>query len=145
MTSNAGRAATLVRGLAAAVAADQNEIETVFAEDVKAWGPGLTADSRSELLAVYERRDDAFDDVSLEAVPLDVGGEFAAAEWTVTMTHTGAISFGDTNVEPTGQRVTVHGIAVAEFRGEQICALRQYWDEFALLEELGALPTPAEA
>jgi ketosteroid isomerase-like protein len=145
VTSNAERATTLVRALGAAVAADQNAIDAVFAEDVKAWGPGLAADSRSELLAVYERRDDAFDDVTLEAVPLDVGGEFAAAEWTVTMTHTGAISFGDTNVEPTGLRVTVHGIAVAEFRGEQICALRQYWDEFALLEELGVLAARAEA
>lgn len=144
MTSNAARAATLVRALGTAVAADQPAIEVLFAEDVKAWGPGLAAGSRSELLAVYQRRDDAFDDVVLEAVPLDVGGEFAAAEWTVTMTHTGAIAFGDTKVDPTGRRVTVHGIAVAEFRGDQICALRQYWDEFALLEELGVLPERAE-
>jgi hypothetical protein len=45
---------------------------------------------------------------------------------------------GDTPIEPTGLRVTVHGVTVAEFRGEQICSLRQYWDEFEMLVQLGA-------
>ena len=45
----------------------------------------------------------------------------------------------DTNIEPSGIRVTLHGVTVAEFVGERICSLRQYWDEHAVLEQLGVL------
>jgi ketosteroid isomerase-like protein len=40
-------------------------------------------------------------------------------------------------IEPTGTRVTVHGVTVAEFHDERICSFRQYWDEFAVLEQIG--------
>ena len=43
----------------------------------------------------------------------------------------------DTTIEPTGTRVSVHGITVAEFDGEHICSFRQYWDELGMLEQLG--------
>ena len=37
-------------------------------------------------------------------------------------------------------RVTpINGVTVAEFRDDRICSFRQYWDEFAVLEQLGAL------
>jgi hypothetical protein len=31
-------------------------------------------------------------------------------------------------------------VTVAEFRGDRICSLRQYWDELSLFEQLGLLP-----
>ena len=43
------------------------------------------------------------------------------------------------SIEPSGTRVTLHGVTVAEFHGERICSLRQYWDEIAVLEQLGVL------
>ena len=146
MTSNAERAAIVVRALRAAVDGDRTSIETLFTDDVQAWAPALSASSRSELIAAYEHRDDAFSDVELEVAPLDVGGDFACAEWTVMMTHTGPLTLAiDATIEPTGLRVAVHGVTVAEFRGDQICALRQYWDEFAVLEQLGVLRDRADA
>jgi ketosteroid isomerase-like protein len=36
-------------------------------------------------------------------------------------------------------RITINGVTVAEFRGDRICSFRQYWDEFAVLEQLGVL------
>jgi hypothetical protein len=57
------------------------------------------------------------------------------------MTHTGAVALaGDTAIEPTGIRITLHGITVTEFQGKRLCSLRQYWDEFSVLEPLGVLP-----
>ncbi len=54
------------------------------------------------------------------------------------MTHSGRITLADErSIEPSGTRVTLHGVTIAEFHGEQICSLRQYWDEFAVLEQLG--------
>ena len=143
MTSNATRADVLTRALRAAVDGDIRPVADDFTDDVKAWTPALIAASRDELFAAYEGRDGAFSGFELDVVPLDVNGAYACAEWTVTMTHTGPLDVAvDHTVPPTGMRIVVHGVTVAEFRGEQICALRQYWDEFSVLEQLGVLREP---
>ena len=78
--------------------------------------------------------------MALDVMPLDVGGDYACVEWTVDMTHSGTITLADErSIEPSGMRVTLHGVTVAEFHGDRICSLRQYWDEFAVLEQLGVL------
>jgi len=138
VTSNAVRAALLVRALRAGVERDAGVIEDLCTEDVRAWTPTVSTTSRTELLAELAGRDDAFSDLALEVAALDVGGDVAGVEWTLAMTHTGPlqISAGET-IEPTGVRVTVNGVTIAEFRDDRICALRQYWDEFAVLEQIG--------
>ena len=144
MTTNAARAATLVRALQAGVAGDGETVATLCTTDVAAWSPAVSATSVTELLAALDRRDDAFADLELDVLPLDTGGDFAAAEWSLTMTHVGSLTLpsGDV-VEPTGIRITIHGATVAEFRDERICSVRQYWDELAMLEQLGLLGEPA--
>jgi ketosteroid isomerase-like protein len=92
-------------------------------------------------MSELERRDDAFSDLQLEASPLDVVGDIACVEWRVTMTHTGPLVVADGKVvDPTGMRVTLYGITVAEFRDDRISSLRQYWDELSLFDQLGLLP-----
>jgi hypothetical protein len=139
MTSNGARADILVRALRAGIGNAGAPNADLYTEDVRAWTPALATTSRKELLAEFDRRDDAFSEIDLEVVPLDVGGDFACAEWTVAMTHSGPLPVATGAIEPTGARVTLHGVTVAEFRGEQICSLRQYWDEFAIIEQLGLL------
>ena len=138
MSSNATRADILVRALHAGVGTDKPNPD-LYTEDVRAWTPALATTSRDDLLAEFDRRDDAFSEIELDVVPLDVGGDFACAEWTVTMTHSGLLRIPSGVIEPTGARITLHGVTVAEFRGDQICSLRQYWDEFAIIEQLGLL------
>jgi len=143
MTSGTDRAGVLARALRASVDGDASAIADVYTDDVRAWTPALFADSRAELATEFERRDDAFSDIELEVVPLDVTGDYACAEWTVAMTHTGPLTVADgMTVEPTGIRVTLHGATVAEFRDERICALRQYWDELSVYEQLGLVARP---
>jgi ketosteroid isomerase-like protein len=138
VTSNAARAATLRRALEAGLAGDGDALRELYTDDVTAWTPALSAASLDELVAELDRRDGAFSDVELEVVPLDVGGDFACAEWSVAMTHTGPLTLaGDEVVEPTGTRVTVNGVTVAEFRSDRICSLRQYWDELAVFAQIG--------
>ena len=141
MTSNEARATTLVRALRAGIDGDRETLQALCTDDVRAWTPALSTTSLSELLEDLDRRDDAFSDIELDVVPLDVGGDYACVEWSVDMTHSGMITLaGDRSIEPTGIRVALHGVTVAEFHGERICSLRQYWDEFAVLEQLGVLP-----
>jgi ketosteroid isomerase-like protein len=140
MTADADRAATLVRALQAGTTNDRDALGTLCTQDVKVWTPAFNASSLSEVLTEFERRDDAFSNVALEVRPLDVGGEYACAEWTVTMTHSGDLSLGDRGVvESTGLPITLNGVTVAEFRGDQICSVRQYWDELTVFEQLGLL------
>ena len=141
MTSNAARAATLERVLRAAIEGDSTVIPESCTDDVTVWGPAMSAASSRELAAEVERRDDAFSGVELEVRPLDINGDFACAEWWVTMSHTGDLLLADgMTIEPTGVRIRLNGATVAEFRGERICSLRQYWDELTVLEQLGLLP-----
>jgi ketosteroid isomerase-like protein len=137
-TTNHARATTLIDGLRAGVIGDTDTLRALVTDDVRAWTPTLATSSSDELIDALERRDDAFSDISLEATPLDVGGNHACVEWTVEMTHTGRLRLSDeVSVEPTGIRIALHGVTVAEFDGERICSLRQYWDEFNALDQLG--------
>ena len=140
MTSNLARAETLVRAFRAAVDGDRQTLQGVFTDDVRAWTPALSTTSLTELLDELDRRDEAFSDVELDVAPLDVSGDYACVEWTVEMTHTGTVVLGDGKpIEPSAIRVTLHGVTIAEFLGDRICSVRQYWDEFAVLEQLGVL------
>jgi ketosteroid isomerase-like protein len=138
MTSNADRAAILTRALHASIDGDRRALDELYTEDVRAWTPALSASSADDLFDEFARRDEAFSDIELEVTPLDVAGEYACAEWRVAMTHSGALEIKDAAVvEPTGLRITVNGATIAEFRGDRICSLRQYWDELSVFEQLG--------
>jgi ketosteroid isomerase-like protein len=139
MTTNADRAHTLVRALRASVDGDERALDEVYTDDVHAWTPALSASTRDELRAAFQHRDEAFSDATLDVTPLDVGGDFACAEWSVSMTHSGALTLAGGTLEPTGLRITLNGVTVAEFRGDRICSLRQYWDELSALEQLGVV------
>jgi hypothetical protein len=59
----------------------------------------------------------------------------------VRLTHSGPLPLdGDAVLDPTGLRVTLHGVTVAEFDGARIASFRQYWNEAELLDQL---PLPA--
>jgi ketosteroid isomerase-like protein len=140
VTSNAALAATLVRALHASIEQDRRALAEIYTDDVRAWTPAMSTASLSELMVEFERRDDAFSDLDLEVAPFEVSGDYACAEWSVSMTHSGPLEVADGKiVEPTGVRVTLNGITVAEFRGERICSLRQYWDELSVFDQLGLL------
>jgi ketosteroid isomerase-like protein len=140
VTTNAARATTLARALRAGIVGDGDALRELYTEDVKAWTPSRSASSIGDLVAEAERRDQAFSEVDVEVAPLDVGGDYACAEWSVTMTHSGPLTLaGGEVVEPTGARITVNGATVAEFRGDRICSLRQYWDELGVFEQIGLM------
>ena len=71
----------------------------------------------------------------------DVSGDRACVEWVVTVTHSGPLAIDDeTVIEPTGTRVKLHGVTVAEFLDDRIASFRQYWDEVELLAQLRVHP-----
>jgi hypothetical protein len=142
MASNAERAATLVRALEASIVGDSTVIAELYTDDVKGWAPALAVSSAAELAVELEDRDGAFTDVELDVSPFDVAGDRACVEWVVTLTHSGPLELDhDVVLDPTGARVSLHGVTVAEFVGDRIASFRQYWNEGELLEQLPLLDT----
>jgi ketosteroid isomerase-like protein len=141
MATNAERAATLVRALEASITGDSSHVAELYVDDVKGWAPAMSVSNAAELAVELEDRDGAFSDIDLDVSPFDVSGERACVEWVVSLTHTGPLEIDDdTVIDPTGLRITLHGVTVAEFAGDKIAAFRQYWDEVELLEQLALLP-----
>ena len=139
MANNVERAATLIRALEASVTGDSSVVAELFTDDVRGWAPAVSVSSAAELAGELEDRDESFSDIELDVSPLDIGGDRAAVEWIVTLTHSGPLEVDDVVIEPTGARVSLHGMTVAEFSGDKIRSFRQYWDEVELLEQLALL------
>ena len=60
---------------------------------------------------------------------------------TMTGTHTGDFQ----GMPPTGKRMTVSGINIMRFENGQIIELRGVLDVMGLMQQLGAIPSPAAA
>jgi hypothetical protein len=98
-----------------------------------AYAPALAADLAG--------RAAAFSDVELVLDPVDAVGDKLIAEWRVAATHTGLLALDEElALEPTGRRLELRGVLVAEFEGDRIRQFRQYWNEVELLDGLGLLP-----
>lgn len=103
---------------------------------------GVVTHGREELRAHLEGLKSAFPDISLVVTNAFVADDWAAAEWTVTMTYAGEFP----GMPPgRGQRVSVTGATILELDGDKIHADREYWDAYAFLIALGALPAPEAA
>src|SRR6185312_16139895 len=114
MTSNQSRADVLERAVRAGIGRDGEILAELFTVDVRAWTPGWSASSLTELIEELDRHDDAFSDTDVQLWPLDVGGDYACVEWTAAMTHTGPLAVGATTIDGSGIRVSDHGVTVAE-------------------------------
>jgi ketosteroid isomerase-like protein len=138
--SQAGAPAPIERSaLEAAVTGDEAVLERVYTDDVTGWSPAATASSWAELAADLRGREGVFSDVDLALEAVDEVGDKVIAEWRVAATHSGPLELDELRLDPTGRRVELRGVLIAEFEGDRIKRFRQYWDEVALLEGLGLL------
>jgi hypothetical protein len=135
------RTARVLRAIEATVAGDTSAVTELFTEDVVACSPMVATSSRVELAVELEDGHEAFSDIEVTAGGCVVAVEDrVCAEWVATATHTGLLALPDGALVPaTDRRVTLRGVTVAEFAGDQICAVRHYWDEMELLAGLGLL------
>ena len=141
MTDTAARAAVLRDAMHAAVTGDQALIERAYTEDVTGWSPVTEVSSRDDLAADVAGPAAAFSDVEVTLDPVDAVGDKLIAEWRVGATHSGLLALDEEVVlEPSGRRVELRGVVIAEFEGDRIGRFRQYWNEVELLDGLGLLP-----
>lgn len=128
----------LIQALEAAVTGDESKLDETFTEDVVGWSPNLAVSSRAELAEEFGDRHDVLSDIVISFDAVYIVGDNAIAEWRIGADHTGALVLADEEltIEPSGRRIVLAGATFAEFRGDQICAFRNYFDDAALLEQL---------
>ena len=129
--------AVLVQALEAAVTGDDSTLDQTFTEDVVGWSPNLAVTSRAELAEEFGDRHDALSNIVIAFDAIYIIGDNAIAEWRISADHTGPIVVDDDlQLDATGRTIVLAGATFAEFRGDLICAFRNYFDDAALLEQL---------
>jgi len=130
------RQAQFVEAVRAIVRGDADGLHRLFTDDVVGWSPILSVSSLAELEAEVLDHDDALSNVVVDLDSVDFLGDKAVAEYRVAADHTGPLLIDDDLlVEATGRRIRLAGAAIAEFRGDRICAFRNYFDDAALREQ----------
>jgi len=137
--SDTARADRLSRAIVAAITGDISEVEELFTHDVVGSGPAISVSSREELAIDIEERDGTFTDVEVALAPLEVSRGQACVEWVASAVHSGPLVLDESRAgvpTPSGRRVRVRAVTVAEFEGDRICSFRSYWDDLPMLRAL---------
>lgn len=83
----------------------------------------------------------AFPDFKLEMKEKIVDGDHIASHWTCTGTHKGDFL----GIPPTGKRVEVNGMTLAQVKDGKVVRERVYFDRLGMLEQLGVAPNAQAA
>ena len=126
-----------VRAVEAVVGAGHDEPGSLFTDDVHSWSPTLNVQSLDELSEALNDRDAALSNVAVAVRSLHSSGGRVMAEWRLDADHTGPLVLNDDMTVPaTGRHIHIGGATFADFRGDKIRALRSYFDEMALMEQI---------
>lgn len=134
------RGATLQRALETFIRPDEAliaDLGSTFTDDVSVWSPNLSVHGHAELIEALAFRLDSFSDVDLVIDALDLFGSKGLAEFRVSANFSGAFVLDeDVVIEPNRRALLLGAAAVAEFDGSRIRAIRAYFDDATLLEQM---------
>jgi len=115
-----------------------------LAEDYAAEHPGVSVLlDKSRSIAYHQRFVTAFPDIRFEVLGVLAEGDRVFVQWMGSGTHTERLATvtGET-IPPTRRRVRVPGAMLAEVREGKIARGWFYWDQLALLAQLGLTEQP---
>ena len=134
------RGAILRRAIETCVHPDDDAIAKLgelFHDDVTVWSPNLLAVGLADLAENLAFREMAFSDVDIQIDSLAVFANKGFAEFRVAATFSGPFVIGkEVAIEPNGQRLLLGAAAIADFEGGRIKALRAYFDDATLFEQM---------
>ena len=134
------RGAILRRAIETCIQPDDDAIARLgelFHDDVNVWSPNLLAVGLADLAENLAFREMAFSDVDIQIDALDVFANKGFAEFRVAATFSGPFVIGkEAAIEPNGQRILLGAATIADFEGGKIKALRAYFDDATLLEQM---------
>ena len=136
------RGAILRRAIETCIRPDDDAVAKLgelFHDEVTVWSPNRLAIGLADLAKNLAFRENAFSDVDIQIDALDVFANKGFAEFRVAATFSGPFVLeGEKElvIEPRGQRLLLGAAAVADFEGGKIKALRAYFDDSVLLEQM---------
>jgi steroid delta-isomerase-like uncharacterized protein len=123
---------------------DVDQVLALFTDD-GVWEEvaiGLAAQGPDEIGAHLDRLFTAVPDITFDVSSGFVAGDRAVVEWTVSGTYSSDFP----GLPPAaGQRFSFRGASVVELADGKIRRYTEYWDAYAFLVQLGALPAPSTA
>ena len=136
------RGAILRRAIETLIQPDDDAIAKLgelFDDDVTVWSPNLFVVGLADLAENLTVRENAFSDVDIQIDALDVFANKGFAEFRVTATFSGPFVIGEEAIEPNGHKLLLGAAAIADFEEGKIKALRAYFDDATLLEQMLAV------
>ncbi|HEY5186913.1 MAG TPA: nuclear transport factor 2 family protein [Actinomycetes bacterium] len=131
------RSDVLRRALEACLVGDVDALPELFTDDASVWSPNMLATSLGELAEAVGDRDGSLSDVNLQIDALDVVGNKGFVEYRVSAVFSGPFVLDeDRAIEPNGQTILIGAALVADFDGDKIAALRNYFDDSTLMEQM---------
>ena len=134
------RGAVLRRAIETSISPDDGTIAKLgelFTDNATVWSPNVLAVGLADLSEILAVREGAFSDVEIKFDSLDIFGSRGLAEFRVSATFSGPFVIDETTViEPNGKQLLLGIAAVADFDGDKINALRAYFDDASLLEQM---------
>jgi steroid delta-isomerase-like uncharacterized protein len=127
-------------------AGDLDAVVDLYAEDAVQVMPDGTFEGRNAIHDRLAKELEAFSDLAHRVVSYVEQGDTFADEWVFVGTHTGPVVLPDgTVVPPTGKRVEMPGMEVCVVRDGKLIVDNLYYDNLAVLAQLGLVPQPAPA
>jgi SnoaL-like polyketide cyclase len=134
------RGAVLRRAIESCISPDDDAIANLgdlFTDNATVWSPNLLAVGLADLAENLADRTSTFSDVDIHVDSLDIFGIRGLAEFRVAATFSGPFVIDEAVViEPNGHQLLLGAAVVADFEGDKIRALRGYFDDASLLEQM---------
>ena len=125
-------------------AGDLDAVMDLYAEDAVQFMPDGTFEGRDAIRDRLARELGGLSDISWTVSSFVEQGDTFADEWAIVGKHTGTLTLPDgTELPPTGKRVEIKGMEYVRMRDGKIVVDNLYYDDLALLMQLGLIPQGA--
>ena len=127
-------------------AGDLDAVMDLYAEDAVQLMPDGTFEGRSTIRERLAKELNGFTDLAHRVESFVEQGDAFADEWTFVGTHARPFSLPDgTELPPTGKRIELRGMELVVVRDGKIVVDNLYYDNMAVLAQLGLIPEGAIA
>jgi steroid delta-isomerase-like uncharacterized protein len=127
-------------------AGDLDGVIDLYAEDAVQLMPEGTFEGRDAIRERLARDLVACPDIDWSVLSFVEQGDAFADEWSFVATHTGPFRLPDgSELAPTGKRVELRGMELVQVRDGKIVVDNLYYDNMAVLAQLGLVPEGAPA
>ena len=120
---------------------DWSAVPSLFANDAVYVDPAGRHEGSEAIRDYLESTDKALPDATIQRSLAIEDGDIAVAEFSFRATHTGPMDLPDgTEIAATGNTLEFPGVSVLKITDGKSASFRDYFDQAALMSQLGLMP-----